>query len=323
MTPRQMRWILIGELLIYVVLGDLLVWRAGWTPLQATSLALASFFGLRLFIVSLTFSIMLTAASIVPDGSRIGSARAALMVFEEYAGLILLFTVIQPFEGFWLGPDRLEKPLGGRLPLLLIHGYQCNRGFWFWLRPRLEAVGWIVATHSMEPAWAEIDDYAEGIARRIDEVLAATGALQVILVGHSMGGLACRAYLRRYGKDKVARLITLGSLHQGTRLARLGLGRNARQMRIGNPWLLALGARDAVPLPPGSVSIYSWHDNYVFPHETCSTLEGAANIAIGGVSHIGMAFSPVVLGKLLEVLELPLEATPATPAPNARSVSRA
>jgi triacylglycerol esterase/lipase EstA (alpha/beta hydrolase family) len=122
-----------------------------------------------------------------------------------------------------------------------------------------------------------------------------------------MGGLASRAYLRRYGKSKVARLVTLGSPHQGTLLARLGLGPNARQMRIGNPWLVALGAAGAVPLPQGSVSIFSHHDNYVYPQETRSRLEGATNVAIGGVSHLGMAFSPRVLDSLLQALEPSLE----------------
>jgi pimeloyl-ACP methyl ester carboxylesterase len=147
--------------------------------------------------------------------------------------------------------------------------------------------------------YADIDSYSEGIARRIDEVLAATGAPQVILVGHSMGGLASRGYLRRHGIAKVARLITLGSPHKGTRLAGLGLGPNARQMRIGSTWLTALQA----PLPPASVSIYSCHDNYVFPQQACSTLDGATNVAIGGVGHLGMAFSPRVLASLMEALE--------------------
>jgi hypothetical protein len=70
-------------------------------------------------------------------------------------------------------------------------------------------------------------------------------------------------------------------------------------MRTDSPWLKALVA----PLPPAAVSIYSCHDNYVFPQQAGSTLEGAANVAIGGVSHLGMAFSPQVLGKLLEALE--------------------
>ncbi len=298
-----MRWLLLGELLIYTVLGCWLVARADWTAVQATGLALAGFFGLRLLVVALTFGLMLTASSPVPEKLSIGPPRALRMVLEEYAGLLLLFTVVQAFEGFWLGPDRLRAGRTGRAPLLLIHGYQCNRGFWFWLRPRLEAAGWTVATHNLEPAWADIDFYAEGIARRIDEVLAATGAARVMLVAHSMGGLAARAYLRRHGRDKVARLVTLGSPHRGTRLAVLGLGPNARQMRIGSPWLESLGAPGATPLPAASTSIYSCHDNYVFPQRECATLDGAETVAIGGVSHMGMGFSPVVLGALLQALE--------------------
>jgi triacylglycerol lipase len=300
-----MRLLLGGELLFYVVLSTWLLARGGWTPVEAVSLALGSFLGLRLFVTALTFTLMLANSDVVPAEFRIGPIDALRIALEEYAGLIALFAVIQPFEAFWLGPDRLSKPTGARPPLLLIHGYQCNRGLWFWLRPRLEAAGWTVAAHSLEPVWGKIDDYAQGIERRIDEVLAATGAAQVILIGHSMGGLVLRAYLRRYGRDKVARIVTLGSPHQGTRLARLGLGRNARQMRMGSSWLAELARPGAVPLPPGSVSIFSFQDNYVFPQQACSTLEGATNVAISGVSHLGMAFSPVVLGKILEALETP------------------
>ncbi|MFH1872975.1 MAG: alpha/beta fold hydrolase [Pseudomonadota bacterium] len=303
MAARQLRWLLGGELLFYTLLGSWLVSSGGWTPLQAAGLGLAGALGMRLYFVLLSFGLMLGAGRGVPASLRIGPLRALRMVLEEYAGLILLFTVVQPFEKFWLGADRLGHCAARRTPLLLIHGYQCNRGFWFWLRRKLEAAGWTVATHNLEPVFGDIDDYADGIARRIDEVLAATGAAQLILVGHSMGGLASRAYLRRFGKARVARLVTLGTPHQGTRLARLGPGSNARQMRLGSSWLSELAAQDV--LPQGSVSIYSYHDNYVFPQETATRLDGAAHVAIGGVSHIGMAVSPRLLEKLREVLESP------------------
>jgi len=302
MAARQLRWLLFSELLIYSLFGSWLVAR-GWTPLEAAGFGVAGFLAARLCLVLLTFGFMLKGSGVVPEKFRIGPLQALRMVLEEYVTLIVLFTVIQPFEKFWLGPDRLGHCATRPLPLLLIHGYQCNRGFWIWMRSRLEAAGWTVATHSMEPVWTEIDNYAAGIDRRIDEVLAATGAPHVILICHSMGGLAARAYLRRCGKGKVARMITLGSVHHGTLLAPLGIGPNARQMRIGNPWLIALGAPGAVPLPQGSVSIFSHHDNYVFPQETSSRLEGATNIAISGVSHLGMAFSPRVLDCLKEALE--------------------
>lgn len=305
MVARQLRWLLTGELLGYLALVAGLVSRAGWTPVEAVGLALAWFLGARLLFVVLTFGFMLMASEPVPQGLRIGPARAVRMVLEEYLALVLLFTFIQPFEKFWMGPDRLPRSAGARLPLLLIHGYQCNRGFWFWLRPRLEAAGWIVATVSLEPAWTTIDDYVPAIARRMDEVLAATGAAQVILVGHSMGGLALRAYLRRHGGDKVARVITLASPHHGARPAAFGLGANARQMRIGSPWLAALAAPGAAPIPPGSVSIYSCHDNYVVPQRAGATLEGATNIAVGGVAHVAMAFSPLMLDSLLGALASP------------------
>ena len=305
MAARQFRWMLFAELLIYSLLGSWLLSR-GSTPLEAAGFWLASFFGMRLCLVLATFGFMLSGSGVVPEKLRISPLQALRMVFEEYAALIVLFAVIQPFEKFWMGADRLGHCATRPLPLLLIHGYQCNRGFWIWMRSRLEAAGWVVATHSMEPVWTEIDNYADGIEQRIDEVLAATGAPQVILICHSMGGLAARAYLRRHGKGKVARMITLGSVHHGTELARLGLGPNARQMRIGNPWLIALGAPGAVPVPQGSVSIFSHHDNYVFPQETASRLEGATHIAISGVSHLGMAFSPRVLDSLLAALEPPV-----------------
>lgn len=299
MAARQFRWLLLGEFLAYAIFGYWLTAAMGWTAAQVASFALAGFLGLRLLIVGLTFVLMLRGRGEIPPELRIGPLATLRMVFEEYAAMLLLFAVIQPFEAVWMRPDRLAKTAPGRPPLLLIHGYQCNRGFWFWLRPVLEAAGWTVATHSLEPVYSDIDAYSDGIARRIDEVLAATAAPRLILVGHSMGGLASRAYLRRYGVAKVARLITLGTPHQGTLLASLGLGPNARQMRIGNAWLGALAA----PLPADSVSIYSCHDNYVYPSRTCSTLPGAANVAVGGVSHLGMAFSPRSRASLLQALD--------------------
>lgn len=303
MAARQLRRILFFELLGYVLLGFWLVQRAGWSAGDAARLAVAWALCGRLLFVLATFAITRSATGPVPPELRLGPLDALRMVLAEYVALLAMFTVVQPFERFWMGPDRLAHCGARRLPVLLIHGYQCNRGFWFWLRRRLEGAGWTVATHNLEPVYADIDSYADGVARRVDEVLAATGARQLLLVAHSMGGLASRAYLRRHGAGKVARLVTLGSPHHGTTLARFGLGTNARQMQSGSAWLEGLAAGDRIP--PGSVSIFSHHDNYVAPQEAGSTLDSLRPVALGGVSHIAMAISPMLLAALCAALEEP------------------
>lgn len=303
MTARRLRLALLVEWLSYVAWVVSRVGEGSPAP-HALEQALAFAFGVRAAVVLLSYFFLLFASDPVPRLLRCGPLRALRMVVEEYVGLWLLFAVIQPFERHWLPPDELTRPPSGerqatRQPLLLLHGYQCNRGFWFWMAPRLRAAGWTVATHSLEPALGSIDVQADGLERRVREVLRATGASQVILVGHSMGGLVARAYLRRWGRASVARVVTLGSPHYGSRLAMLAWGRCGRQMVIGNPWLRALQDE---PLPVPLTSIYSVHDNQVMPQRSCSALAGATNCAIGGVSHLGMAFSPAVLSVLLAVL---------------------
>ncbi len=67
---------------------------------------------------------------------------------------------------------------------------------------------------------AGIYKQAEAIGMAIDEVLDATGCSKVILLGHSMGGVACRQYLQNNDHwqgttHRVAKLVTSGSPHVG------------------------------------------------------------------------------------------------------------
>ena len=69
--------------------------------------------------------------------------------------------------------------------------------------------------------------YALGIA--INSVLNATGKNKVILVGHSMGGLAAREYIQNSShwignSHRVAKLVTSGTPHGGSNSTSFGLG---------------------------------------------------------------------------------------------------
>lgn len=295
------RLMLAGEAVLYLLLGVLLVRQRGWAVQQTVGLAILLAILGRTLIIATTFAFSRACAVRPPAGFAIGAGRGIVMALRELAAFCLLFSAIMPFERFFMAADRLGRAEGGRLPVLLVHGYQCNRGFWFELRGRLARTGWQVGTISLAPVFNDIDGYVEQLARRIDEVCAAAGTERLLLVGHSMGGLVSRAYLRRHGNGKVAKLVTLGSPHHGSRLAVMGPGRNARQMIPGSEWLAGLNAPGAVPLPAATVSIYSCQDNYVMPQDS-PVLEGAKVVPLAGIGHLEMAFSPEIERVLLAEL---------------------
>jgi predicted alpha/beta hydrolase family esterase len=181
---------------------------------------------------------------------------------------------------------------------------------WWWLRRRLRALGRCVATVNLEPPLAALDELAARLDERIEALLAETGAERIVLVTHSMGGLVARACLRRRGARGVAGLVTLAAPHHGTRMARLGPGRNARQMRPDSAWLRELNAQ---PLPPApAASVWTMDDEITDPPDS-SRLPGARQTILSGLGHMAMAFSPAVLACLETELALLQPATDACP----------
>jgi triacylglycerol esterase/lipase EstA (alpha/beta hydrolase family) len=173
----------------------------------------------------------------------------------------------------------------GPEPVLLVHGYVNNAGALFILWREIKASGHGTYTVNLEPVYADIDTYAELLEKRLAAVQASENGRPVALVCHSMGGLAARAYLRKYGAKRVSRLVTLGAPHGGTALARAALGKNGRQMRQGSAWLEALAAHECGTWPCPVTSIYSRDDNIVAP-QLSAHLEGAENIALDGIGHV-------------------------------------
>ena len=282
-----LRRMLLAELLFYALVSLLLQRYAGWSPAATLWLALGLALAGRALCIKVTYVYAVLYRS--PPPQEIGYLRWLFEGWREFAHFCLLFSLIQPWEGLFLRRDA--KPQPGRPALLLVHGYQCNRGFWWWLAPRLRARGCNVATLSLTPVHAGIDDYVDQVAARIEVLCRDAGCDRVVLVGHSMGGLVARAYLRRCGHGRVAKLVTLGTPHHGSELAHLGLGRNARQMQPDSAWLAQLAA---TPVAVPCVALYSPHDNYVMP-QASARLEGAQVVCLPGLGHLAMSASPAVL----------------------------
>jgi triacylglycerol esterase/lipase EstA (alpha/beta hydrolase family) len=175
-------------------------------------------------------------------------------------------------------------PAPARSPVLLLHGVLCNAGSMHDLRSALVARGiHPVYTLSYGPPLASIDSFVDHVASKIDAILADTGARQVAIVGHSMGGLVARAYLRRHGSAKVGTVITIGTPHNGSVHAWLFPGVSLGQLRPSNAWLAGLN-RARTGNSARIVSVWSWHDSMVAP-QTNARLDGAENIALSGIGH--------------------------------------
>ncbi len=191
-------------------------------------------------------------------------------------------------------PDHLPAGAQGRRGVLLVHGFVCNRGLWNpWLQ-RLTALGVPVVAVDLEPVFGSIDDYRGPIEAGVDRLRACTG-LPPLVVAHSMGGLALRRWRAQPGNaQRLWHVITLGSPHHGTWLARWAFVHNAVQMRLAGPWLAALQALEAqggAAAHDGFTCFYSHCDNIVCPAST-ATLPGADNRHLPGVAHVHMVDHP-------------------------------
>jgi pimeloyl-ACP methyl ester carboxylesterase len=171
--------------------------------------------------------------------------------------------------------------------VLLIHGYVCNRAVW---KPFLESGlldGCNTATLNLAPVFCKIEEYADVVHKAVGELRAATGAAQVVLVCHSMGGLAARVYLRKHGTGSVKRVVTVATPHQGTVFGHLGHGPNGRQMAAGSSFLKHLALHEDAQIRSRFVCIATRDDNLVVPRSS-PLLEGAEQHCLDGVGHLAL-----------------------------------
>jgi len=297
MLALQLRFALLIEVLIWLGIAVYGTAFWGWGYLSMPGWLLGGMLAVRAFIIGVTFVCSIVWGAAPPEGMRLGALGTIRLVFKEIVAFVLMSVVFMPFERRWIPRDRIEGRRLGRTPIVLIHGYRCNRGTWVRLHAALRRAGWPVVTVNLEPSGASISSFAKQLARRIDEVLLESGSERVILIGHSMGGLVARHYVARFGDGAVRAVITLGTPHHGTEIARLGFGECAKEMEPGSGFLRELPKSIPVPL----VSIYSAHDNFIMPQGPCG-VTGARNVAMAGVGHIHMTYSRRVINHVLREL---------------------
>jgi pimeloyl-ACP methyl ester carboxylesterase len=194
-----------------------------------------------------------------------------------------------------------------RRPVVLVHGYAQHSANFLWLVRRLRRDGWVhVHTVGYAALGGDIARSGQRLAALIDRIRRDSGAPEVDIVAHSMGGLVARACIRTLGaRGGVGRLVTLGTPHQGSEaFPRLGVDRMARQMRPGSSLLRELSTDDPVPGRVECTSIYSDDDALVVPPEN-AYYQGALNVRLVGIGHLSLLFSRRVYELVRENLGAP------------------
>ncbi|OJU92377.1 MAG: hypothetical protein BGO13_09715 [Burkholderiales bacterium 66-5] len=303
------RWMLLCGVLFFVLL--LRLWpRAAdlslWLLLPVAALLLLAVLALsQVLLMLLARSISRRWADPTPAvawpglwGAALREARACLRVFAYEQALR------------WRDyPDSLP---GGshdstKSPLVLIHGYVCNRGIWRrWMR-ELSEQRWPYASVNLEPVFGSIDAYIPLVEEAVTRAQA-LGDAKPWLVCHSMGGLVARAWAAATpdAEQRIAGIVTLGTPHRGTWLSRLARTPNGRQMHPDSPWLQALQQRETEQSERLSelarLSVHAQTDQIVFPPAT-ATLATGQNWLVAGVGHVAMARDPRLLARILTWIE--------------------
>jgi pimeloyl-ACP methyl ester carboxylesterase len=284
------------QAIVVVLLAAAAAWLAGFwprSPTVAIAGAILIFFGFSLVLAAEFVLVAVIGDEHTPRATVREAVRAW---WGETCVAVRVFFWRQPFR--WRAePDSLDP--SPRRGIVFLHGFVCNRGFWNpWLRA-MRAAGHPFAAVNLEPVFGSIDAYAPTIDAAVARVTQASGGLAPLLVCHSMGGLAARAWLRTPGAaSRVHHVVTIGTPHRGTWLGHFSHTLNGMQMRLEGEWVAQL-ARHRADVP--FTCWYSNCDNIVFPAST-ATLPGADNRLVRGVAHVELAFRPEVAAHARELL---------------------
>ena len=311
MTLARLLQALVLALVLWAVLwiAGLAFWGAG---LWAGAVALLALL-VHALVMAIEFTLLAFANRHDP-APRASGFELLRAWFAEVMGAIVVFGWRQPFRSRRFA-DLLPAQAAGQRGVVLVHGFVCNRGIWNpWLQ-RLRAAGVPCIALDLEPVFGPIDAYVPLIDAAVRRLTDVTG-LAPLLVAHSMGGLAVRAWLRESGGDALIHgVVTVGTPHRGTWLARFAFAANARQMQLDGPWVRALAEGEPPQRAARFTCFYGHCDNIVFP-ASAGTLSGADNRHLRGHAHVHMLQHPAVFDEVLRRLR---DGTTDQPAANSRS----
>jgi triacylglycerol esterase/lipase EstA (alpha/beta hydrolase family) len=288
----------------------------------------------------LTAAVCIVGATALASVASAGAASAQTSLPVNYdfgTAYVSTFTsptVSPPGANNWSCRPTAQHPY----PVVLVHGTLENMNDnWQAASPILANHGYCVFALNYGGASAtsdfqgtgEIAASAQQLAAFVNQVLAATGAAKVDIVGHSQGGMMPRYYINFLGgAAKVDKLIALAPSNYGTTLDGLtALGQTLGllgpinsslstscdacvEQEVGSSFLTNLNAHPTVPGVSYTV-IETTGDEVVTPY-TNAFLPAAANVtnitvqnqcSTDDSEHLEIANDPVAMADMLNALD--------------------
>ncbi|CAG6391930.1 alpha/beta hydrolase [Streptomyces cocklensis] len=175
-------------------------------------------------------------------------------------------------------------------PVVFVHGFTGSASNWTTAESVFIANGYSSGElFAYQYDWTQSNkNSAAGLATFVKQVLARTGAQQVDIVNHSMGGLVSDWYIKELGGQPYVRhLASIAGANHGTTYAGSCLVyTSCVEMYPGSSFITTVTSGDETP---GSTAYATWYspcDGIIIPY-TSTELDGAANHLVPCVTHIG------------------------------------
>ena len=224
---------------------------------------------------------------------REGGVRTALAEW----GMAIAVSAARP-AGFLPLPGARTR---GPRPIIVLHGYAMNRANFLPLAFRLARANLGPIAGFEYWTLGRTAAAARQLAWFVDEVRRTTGAAQVDIVGHSMGGVVAHYYVALLGGDgAVANLVTLGSPHAGTDVSAVGVGYAMRELAGGSLLVKRLAAAPA--LAHTRMTTILSHTDALVPAAQQVPVPGAERVVFDDLGHVALLGSRRVARAIIERL---------------------
>ena len=178
-------------------------------------------------------------------------------------------------------------------PILLVHGIVDNHTIFDPLERALRRRGFTdLSSFDYGLLTTDVRATALDLATAVERLVAESGYEKIHVIGHSLGGLISRYYVQRMGgHERVHTLVTLGTPHQGSALARVGsMLPLVRQLRPDSDLIAELNE----PAPSCDTRFLAFHsdlDQLIVPSRNARIEHPdlrVRNVPVHGIGHMSL-----------------------------------